>query len=239
MLLAAASAQSADWNKLLDSIGAGKAPGSASQVTPASVLSNDELVGGLKEALAQGAERAVSTLGRRDGFLGNLAVKIPLPERLQGVESMLRTVGQGRYADEFIETMNRAAESAVPEAGPILGDAIRGLSIEQGRKLLNGADDAATQYFREVGEQRLTERLMPIVEAATSKAGVTGAYKQLLGSAGPASALIDTSSLDVDRYVTDRALDGLFKVIAAEEKRIRDNPVARGTELLQKVFGGN
>ena len=170
--------------------------------------------------------------------LGNEAVRIPLPENLQTVGKMLNAVGQRRYADEFVRTMNRAAESAVPEASAILGDAIRQMSVEDARKILDGPDDAATQYFRRVGEERLTERLRPIVSDATSRTGVTASYKQLVDQAGSAAALVNTDSLDLDGYVTGEALDGLFLFIAAEEKRIRENPAARSTELLQKVFGG-
>ena len=231
-------AHAADWKKLLDQVTGSEGSSTITGAAAASALSNDEVIGGLKEALAKGAESAVSNLGRRDGFLGNTAVKIPLPESLKSVDSVLRSLGQGRYSDEVIETMNRAAESAVPEAGPILGDAIRSMSIEQSREILNGPDDAATQYFRKVGEDRLTARLRPIVESATSQAGVTSAYKNALDRAGPASALLDTDSLDLDQYVTGKTLDGLFLMIAAEEKRIRENPVARSTDLLKKVFGG-
>ena len=225
----------AQWKKLLDKV-TGEAPsgGTAAQT----VLANEDIIAGLKEALANGTERAVSELGRTDGFLANSAVKIPLPQRLQTVAKLLRGLGQGRYADEVVETMNRAAESAVPQAGPVLGDAIRGMTIEQGRDILNGPDDAATQYFRQVGSERLTQQLRPIVEAATAKAGVTSAYKQAVDRAGPATALVGTQTLDLDAYVTEKTLDGLFHVIAAEEQRIRQNPVARSTELLKKVFGG-
>lgn len=231
--LVLAPASHADWRKLLDQAVGG---GGAAAVGEAA-LSNDEVIGGLKEALASGAESAVAALGRRDGFLGNAAVRIPLPGPIEKLGSMLRAVGQQRYVDEFTQTMNRAAESAVPEAGPILGDAIRQMSVQDARSILAGPDDAATQYFRRVGEQRLTDRLQPIVSEATSRAGVTSAYKQLIERAGPAASLIDTQAMDLDGYVTGKALDGLFLMIAAEEKRIRDNPAARTTDLLRKVFG--
>ena len=203
----------------------------------ASALASDEIVAGLKEALAQGAENAVSTLGRADGFLGDPAVRIPLPDRLAGVGSTLRTLGQGSYVDAFETSMNRAAEAAVPEASAVLGDAIANLSVDDAKAILDGPDDAATQYFRKVGEAKLTERMLPIVSDATSKAGVTSAFKDLLARAGPAAGMLGGGGLDVDRYVTDKALDGLFTMIAAEERRIRENPMARSTELLQKVFG--
>jgi hypothetical protein len=228
-----ASAQSSKgWRGLLEQLGT--SPGAS---VADAALSNDEIVGGLKEALAQGAERAVSTLGRSDGFLGNADVRVPLPGRLSGVGSTLRTLGQGRYVDEFEHTMNRAAEAAVPEASAILGDAIRQMTVEDARAILDGPEDAATSYFREVGEERLTTRMLPIVSEATSNAGVTSAYKGLLDRAGPAASLVG-ADLDLDGYVTSKALDGLFFMIAAEEKRIRENPVARSTDLLKKVFGG-
>ncbi|MGI9335117.1 MAG: DUF4197 domain-containing protein [Gammaproteobacteria bacterium] len=201
------------------------------------VLSNDEIVAGLKEALAQGAEQSINALGRHDGFLGDASVRIPVPEKLRPVESALRTVGQSRYADEFITTMNRAAERAVPEASAILGDAIRQITLPEARNILNGPDDAATQYFREVGENRLVANMLPIVKEATSRTGVTASYKSLVDRAGPLAALANMDATDIDRYVTGKALDGLFLLIAAEEKRIRENPLARSTELLKKVFG--
>ena len=231
-----ASPAVAGWKNLVDQ--AGKALGGGGGSTAAvTVLSNDDVIAGLKEALAQGAEKAVASLGRADGFLGNAAVKIPLPENLRKIGELLRKFGQGRYADEFVTTMNRAAESAVPEAGPILGDAIRGLSVEEGRKILDGPDDAATQYFRKVGGKRLAERLLPIVKDATDRNGVTSSFKRMNDAAGPAARLVGTQPADIDQYVTDKALDGLFSVVAAEEKRIRENPLARSTDLLKKVFG--
>lgn len=228
----------ADWKQMLDKTlggntgltGLGAAAGSAA-------LSNDDIIGGLKEALANGAQSAVNALGRSGGYLNNSAVKIPLPQKLQSVGKVLAAVGQGRHADEFVQTMNSAAESAVPEAGAILADAIREMSVADARAILDGPQDAATQYFRRVGEQRLTGKLRPIVSDATSRAGVTSSYKNLIGQAGSAAALIDSEAMDLDGYVTTKALDGLFLMIAAEEKRIRENPVARTSELLKKVFG--
>ncbi|MCP5152394.1 MAG: DUF4197 domain-containing protein [Chromatiales bacterium] len=226
----------AQLGNLLDKLkvpGLGQGTGAAA----AGALTDSEVVSGLKEALAQGAERAVSELGRGDGFLGNPSVRIPIPESLRPVEKALRTFGQGRYADELVTTMNRAAEGAVPQAGPILGDAIREMTVEDAQRILSGPDDAATQYFRKVGDKRLTAALRPLVEQATSRAGVTAAYKGAIGKAGPAAGLLAQQAPDLDGYVTDKALDGLFAMIAAEEKRIRSNPLARGTDLLKKVFG--
>lgn len=211
--------------------------GSKSNAVTTAALSAGEITRGLKEALAQGTEKAIRNLGQSNGFLGNVAVKIPMPEKLQTVEKGLRMANQGKYADEFIATMNHAAEAAVPEASGIIGDAIRGMTIEDANNILRGPDDAATQYFRKVGEPRLKEKFLPIVKQATEKTGVTAAYKNLTGKAGFAAGFLQKEGYDVDQYVTVKALDGLFKTIAVEEKEIRKNPAARGTDLLKRVFG--
>jgi len=204
-----------------------------------SELASDEIVSGLREALEKGVHIAVDLLGQVDGYFGNPKVRIPLPDHLQQVSSGLRMVGQGQYADEFELTMNRAAEAAAPEAKAIFIDAIRDMSIEDARKILDGADDAATQYFRKVGETRLRERMQPVVEQATAGAGVTNAYNGLVKNLEFLGNVVDTQSLDLNNYVTGKALDGLFLLIAEEEKRIRENPVERTTDLLKKVFGSN
>jgi hypothetical protein len=202
-------------------------------------LASDEVAAGLREALEKGVAMAVDLLGQTDGFFGNSKVHIPLPEHLQQVSSGLRMLGQEQYADEFELTMNRAAEAAAPEAKAIFMDAIRNMSIEDAKKLLNGPDDAATQYFRKVGEARLRESMQPVIEQATAKAGVTNAYNNLTKSLELLGDMVDTKSLDLNNYVTGKALDGLFLMIAEEEKRIRENPIERTTDLLKKVFGSN
>ncbi|MDX1513605.1 MAG: DUF4197 domain-containing protein [Gammaproteobacteria bacterium] len=225
----------ADWTRLLDSITGG---GDGSTQSSAGTLTDEEVIRGLKEALDQGARRAVESLGRTDGFFGNPDVRIPMPEKLETVESALRALKQDRYADEFLLTMNRAAESAVPEARAILGEAIRQMTVDDARRILGGPDDAATQYFRKVGGERLARRMRPIIEDATSRTGVTRAYKSLVDRAGVAARLAGADTVDIDAYVTEEALDGLFLLIAREEKRIRENPVARTSEILKKVFTG-
>lgn len=225
----------ADWKQLFDSLSGGGGNASTGGASP----TNEEIIRGLKEALTQGARRAVESLGRTDGFLGNAEVRIPVPEKLKSVESGLRALKQDRYADEFILTMNRAAESAVPEARAILGDAIKQMTVEDARRILKGPDDAATQYFRKVGGERIARRMRPIISEATSRAGVTSAYKALVDKAGFAAKMAGADTVDIDGYVTQEALDGLFLLIAQEEKRIRENPVARSTELLKKVFSGS
>jgi hypothetical protein len=203
-------------------------------------LSNSEIISGLKEALASGVEKSVKTLGQTDGFLGDELVKIAIPESLKPVEELARKSGQGEYADKFVTTLNRAAEQAVPEAAEILGDAIRKMTVEDATAILKGPSDAATQYFRKVSEARLKESFHPHVKQATDQVGVTAAYKSLAGQAGDMlSGFLGggaKESLDLDNYVTDKAMDGLFTYIAKEEKQIRENPEARTSDLLKKVF---
>lgn len=234
LVLLPVSASQADLSGFLKNVISGEDQPAAAA---GAALSNNEVIAGLKEALSKGAREAIASLGRNNGYLGNAKVRIPLPDQLRKIESVLRALKQDRYADEFIATMNHAAEQAVPEAQAIVAEAIRKMTLKDARKILNGPQDAATRYFKRVGEQPLSRRMLPIVSEATSRTGVTSAYKDLIGKAGIAGSLFDTSSLDIDSYVTGKALDGLFLMIAAEEKRIRENPLARSTDLLQKVFG--
>ena len=211
-------------------------------------LSQDQAVQGLKDALAKGLQGAIANLGHDGGFLTNLNVKIPMPEKLQTVEKAVRAMKQDKLADDFVNTMNHAAEQAVPEAASVFADALKQMSIEDAKGILSGPNDAATQYFQRTTQTNLYAKFYPIVQKATAQTGVTAAYKNLmakanvtqgLGSFGStlSSSLLGKDSLDVDAYVTNKALDGLFKMVAAEEKQIRQNPVARTTATLQKVFG--
>ena len=204
----------------------------------ASQLSQSEVVEGLKEALAKGVENAIKSLGRTDGYLGNDLVRIPMPDNLDTLAQGVRAVGGDAYVDEFVTTMNRAAEKAVPEAAEIFADAIRQMSIEDAKQILAGPDDAATQYFQKVAGPTLIERFHPIVENATASVGVTSAYKKMVSQAGPMLSMLGRPDVaDLDGYVTEEGMDGLFTVIAQQEKQIRENPVARTTDLLKKVFG--
>ncbi len=196
-----------------------------------------DVVAGLKEALEKGAEYAIDNLGKKDGFLKNEAVKIPMPDYLQSVDKTLRSLGQDRYADEFVMTMNRAAEQAVPLTLDILKKGVSGMSIKQARKILNGGDNAATKYLRKVGGADMTKKISPIVSEATAKTGVTSQYKNLFNNLGFAKSYINPEDYDIDKYVTDQTVDGIFLMIAEEEKKIRENPVERTTDLLKKVFG--
>ena len=225
----------ADWTKYLDTV---KGAADTAGVSSADVdLTNTEMVTGLKEALDKGTQFAVEKLGKPGGFMDNKKVRIPLPDSLTWVESSLRTVGQDELADEFIGTMNQAAEQAVPEAAEVFGEAIQNMSVEDAQGILTGPDDAATQYFRTNTESILTDRMRPIVESATASTGVTAAYKNMMDSAGGLTSMLSAGTTDIDGYITTRTLDGLFLMIAKEERKIRKNPVARSSELMQKVSG--
>jgi len=201
-----------------------------------SMLSQTDIAAGLKEALEKGVGYAVDNLGKADGFLGNEKVKIPMPENLRKVEQILRQLGQDKYADEFVVTMNRAAEEAVPLTADILKKGVRELTIEDAKTILNGPDDAATSYLRKVGGEQLRERITPIVESATARTGVTSQYKNLFNNLGFMGGFMNPDDYDIDRYVTDKTMDGLFQMLAEQEKLIRENPVERTTDLLKRVF---
>jgi hypothetical protein len=225
---------------MFDWLGLGK---NAVKDTPAlaTALSSDEIAGGLKEALSKGVERAVGTLGRQDGFLKDLSVMIPTPAPLQKVETTLRALGQDKLVDDFVTTMNRAAEQAVPEAAAVLGDSVKQMTLSDAKTILTSTNNAATAYFRRTSETNLYARFLPIVQKATAQTGVTSAYKTMTEKASfggiSAMSVLGQNTPDLDGYVTRKTMDGLFLKIGDEEKRIRENPVARTSDLLQKVFG--
>ena len=211
-----------------------------------SALSSDQIAGGLKQALGKGVSNAVVSLGHNGGFLTNSSVKIPMPEKLQKVESALRLAGQSQMADSFIASMNHAAEQAVPVAAGVFGDAIQHMTIADAKGILAGPDDAATQYFRKTTLTNLFAKFYPVVQKATDSVGVTAEYKAMMGKFTSVNTLggmfgksnpVNLNTADIDTYVTGKALDGLFKLVADEEKNVRANPVARTSDLLQKVFG--
>lgn len=190
----------------------------------------------LKAALEKGSQAAVAQLGREDGFFANPQVKIPLPESLQRAEKLMRRVGAGRYADELVLTMNRAAEAAVPEARALLIQAVRRMSVEDAKAILTGGDTAATQYFRRATSERLHDRFLPIVKRSTERVGLAQKYNAY-AEKGAALGLVKKEHANLDEYVTQRALEGLFLVVAEEEKKIRQDPVGTGTAIIKKVFG--
>jgi hypothetical protein len=199
-------------------------------------FSNKDQIASLKQALTQGAETAIRDLARENGYLGNDKVRIPLPESLQKVDGALRKFGMGKYADELVTSMNRAAEAAVPEAQTLLVDAVKEMTLEDARGILTGGKTSATDFFRNKTEARLTERFQPIVKATTDKAGLAQQYNQYAGMAAQFN-LIGKEQASVDHYVTQQALDRLYTVIGEKEAAIRANPLQAGSDLLKKVFG--
>jgi hypothetical protein len=199
-------------------------------------LSNKDAVAGMKEALIKGSQAAVAMLAKQDGFLGNERVRIPLPESLHKVEGLMRGLGMGKYADELVTTMNRAAESAVVEAKPLLVNAVKNMSVQDAKGILTGGQDAATQYFKRSTSAGLNEKFLPIVRKATQKVKLAEKYNEFAGK-GTKFGLIDQKDADLNSYVTRKALDGLFLMIADEEKKIRQDPVGAASGIISKVFG--
>ncbi len=230
-----------DWLKDADSVLKSTTGNDTSSVA-ASALSNDEITRGLKEALDVGINKAVDMLGAENGFLNDQSVKILMPESMQKVEKVLRSVGQEQMADEFVTSMNRAAEKAVPQVTGVFTDAISDMSLDDAQAILNGSDTAATDYFKKNTSTQLSELIKPYVNDAMTEAQVTQYYKALSGQVKKYDSfgLMDSylgSASDIDQYVTDKTMEGLFTKIAAQEKLIRQNPAARSTELLKDVFG--
>jgi hypothetical protein len=212
----------------LESSGALKSGGGA--------VGADEISQGLKEALRIGSEQAVSLASRADGFYKNPKIKIPLPNAVQKVETLMRGVGFGSQVDAFDLSMNRAAEKAAPEAKALFLDAIHGMSIADAQKILNGRANEATLYFEEKTSGRLKEIFQPIVHQTMSEVGTTRTFQDL-NTQLKSIPLAGSLSFDLDQYVTDGTLKGLFALVAEEEAKIRANPAARVTDLLRKVFG--
>jgi hypothetical protein len=198
-------------------------------------FSDKDAAGGMREALSQGAEIAVKALGRQDGFLGNPEVRIELPGKLQQAESALRLMGQGERIDELKTSMNRAAEQAVPEARTLLVSAVKQMSVQDVKQVLGGGDDAATQYFREKTSAQLTQRFLPVVSKVTGRLALAQQYNALAGQAA-SFGLMKAEDASVEQYVTRKALDGLFLMIAEQEREIRQNPAKAAGSLAKKVF---
>lgn len=201
-----------------------------------SELSNRDAGRGLREALNQGIGAAVGQLAQQNGFLNNPKVKIPLPGALAKAEPTLRTLGLGRYADELSSTLNQAAELAVTEAKPILIDSVKKMTLTDAKNILTGPDDAATQFFRKTSSEAIAKKFLPKVQAATAKVQLAEHYNRFAGSAVQ-YRLIDAADANLDQYVTRKAMDGLFLLIAEQEKAIRQDPAGQASALLKTVFG--
>ena len=200
-------------------------------------LSNGDIVAGLKEALEVGAANAVDLTGKTDGYFGNAAIKILLPEQMRNVETGLRALGQGEQVDAFVLAMNRAAEKAAPAAKDIFVSAIKSMSFDDARRILTGGDTAATDYFRAKTTQTLTAAFRPVVDDAMKQVGVVQQYEKLQSAYKSVPFASALPSFDVESYVVGKALGGLFLVLGEQEKKIRTDPAAQVTDLLKKVFG--
>ncbi|MDD5298375.1 MAG: DUF4197 domain-containing protein [Rhodocyclaceae bacterium] len=196
-------------------------------------FTDSQATDGLRQTLTQSATQAVASLGKKDGFLGNPQVRIPLPENLAKVESLLRTLGMGAQADELVTTMNRAAESAVSEARPLLVDAVKKMSVKDAKNILTGGDDAATQYFKTSTGDPLRQKFRPIAVKAVGKLGLAQRYNALADKAGK----FGLHEQSVEDYVTDKSLDGLWLIIAQQEKALRQDPVGAAGSLARKILG--
>ncbi|MFC1820359.1 DUF4197 domain-containing protein [Thermodesulfobacteriota bacterium] len=200
-------------------------------------LSTDKIISGLKEALEIGTENAVGIVSQLDGYYKNPKIRIPLPGAVQKVEKVLRIVGYGAQVDAFMLSMNRAAEQAAPKAKALFWDSIKQMSFADARKILDGGDNEATLYFKEKTSDRLHEIFSPVIHKTMSQVGVTSRYQELEKKVSNIP-FTESLSFDLDDYVTNKSLDGLFLMLAEEEKKIRQNPAARVTSLLKEVFGG-
>jgi hypothetical protein len=202
-----------------------------------SEMSESKVASGLKEALRVGTAKAVQITGKRDGYFGNPAIKILMPNDLRTLEKGLRAVGFGPKIDDFILSMNRSAEAAAPAARKIFVDAILAMSFEDAKRILSGGDTAATEYFKGKTTDQLTAAFQPVVKRTMAQNGVVRQYDGLVEQYKNIP-FAKNENLDIDHYVVSKALDGLFYELAEQEKEIRKNPAARTTSLLKEVFGG-
>ena len=199
-------------------------------------LSNADAVNGLKQALTDGSAAAVKMLGQDNGYFGNAKVKIPLPPNMQKIESGLRMMGMKKQTDELVLSMNRAAEAAAPEAKQLLVDAVKKMSVQDAKAILTCGDTAATDYFRRTTQDQLTQRFLPIVKKSTDRVGLAQQYNSLAGQ-GASLGLVKKDDATIETYVTRKALDGLYLMIAEQEKAFRQNPVGATSDIVKKVFG--
>ncbi len=197
---------------------------------------DNTVASGLKEALSIGTENAVKSVSRTDGYFGNKAIKILMPENIQKVADVMKKVGYQKEVDNFVFSMNRAAEKAAPMAASFFGDAIKQMTFDDARKILNGGDTAATEFFKSKTSEKIYTAFKPVVSTSMDEVGATRSYKTMMGKYD-SIPFMDKQSLDLDHYVTNKALDGLFFMVGEEEKKIRKDPAARATDLLKTVFG--
>ena len=203
----------------------------------AAALSEGDAAAGVRAALERGALAAVALLGKADGFMGNPLVRIPLPGYLKDVAKLLKATGQGKKVDELVLAMNRAAEAAVPVAKPLFVKAVKAISVDDALKVVRGGPTSVTDFFATKTREPLSGEFLPIVTKATEKVSLAERYNAVAGKAA-GLGLVKGEDTNVQKYVTARALDGLFRMIGEEEKKIRADPVKTGSAILKKVFGG-
>ncbi len=208
----------------------------AAAAGPLDALSNQDASNGLKAALEAGSAAAVSKLGVENGFLNNDKVKIKLPGILEQAKPLLKMTGRGQQLDDLVVSMNRAAESAVPMAKPLLLDAVKSMSVSDAKNILSGGDTSVTDFFRQKTSAPLAVKFLPIVKSVTDRSGLASKYNSTMSQIGK-TGLVPQQQSTVEGYVTDRALDGLYLMIGEEEKAIRSNPLGYGSKIIGKVFG--
>lgn len=199
-------------------------------------LSNQDASAGLKAALDKGSSLAVAKLGVENGFLNNDKVRIQLPSILEQARPLLKMTGRGQQLDVLVISMNRAAESAVPMAKPLLMDAIKSMSVTDAKNILTGGDTSVTDFFKQKTSTPLATKFLPLVKGVTDKAGLSAKYNSVMGQAEKMGA-VPKEQATVEGYVTQRAMDGLFLMIGEEEKAIRQDPIGSGSKIIGKVFG--
>lgn len=209
---------------------------SSSGTSGVSSLSNAETSDGLKTALDQGVTKAVAALGATNGFFGNKEVKIPLPKSLKKIEKGMKLMGMGKQSDELVLKMNRAAEAAVPEAKALLVGSIKQMSLADAKAILTGPNDAATQYFKRTTSKQMGEKFLPIVTKATENVQLAQSYNKY-AEMGSKFGVVKKEDANINQYVTNKALDGLYLMIAKEEAAIRKDPLGQSSAILKKVFG--
>lgn len=233
--LMATSPSHADWKKFLEDFS--KSGTSALGTSEGTDLSSDTIANGLKEALEVGTRKAVENVSKEGGYLNNPKIHIPLPPRVQQAAGLMRQLGLNKMADDFEQSINRAAEKAAPQATSIMIDAIKSMTIDDARNILNGENDAATRFFEDRTRGKLADLFEPVIDTSLNEVGATRYYNQLNDKLSSVPVVGQELDMDLQDYVTDQALNGLFVMLAEEEQKIRDNPAARTSEILQQVFG--
>jgi RNA binding exosome subunit len=204
--------------------------------SPSAASDDSTIASGLKEALSIGTGNAVKSVSQADGYFGNEMIKILMPKKIQNVAEVLKKVGYQQQVDDFILSMNRAAEKAAPMAASFFIDAIKEMTFDDAKKILAGGDTSATDFFKEKTQNKLFTAFKPVISSSVNEVGATRSYKDMM-SQYESVPFLPKESLDLDNYVTNKALDGLFYMVGQEEKKIRTNPAARVTDLLKSVFG--